>query len=185
MKKKYLFIGIGFVLFLTVIVCCLLLIKSFNKDKQEVLENGNIINDSYDKVKSEVTEYNQMRIDIASLIDNFYYSTIANEYEANLEKFKKYDNIVNNITNEINVIDGKCNQIYQDKNINDICNNYKNDYETIVNVFVNDINNYNNKLANYNKDEEQYLELFKSSYISDYIDYNNDGMYLKKDDING
>ena len=185
MKKKYVFISMGIILVLTVIVSGVLLVNSFNKDKQEMLENGYLINESYDKVKSEVINYNQMRVDIASLIDNFYYSTIVNEYEENLDKFKKYDDIVNNITKEINVIDGKCNQIYQDKKINNICNNYKVDYETIVNVFVNDINNYNNKLSNYNKDEEKNLELFKSNYINNYIDYNNDSVYLKKDDING
>ena len=184
MKKKYLFIGVGVVLFGVIVLSILSLIKSFNKDKQEMLESGNLIKEAYDNVKKEVENYNNIRIDIAKLTDNFYYSTIVDVYDDNLEKFNTYDSIINDITKQITVIDSKCGQLYNEKEVNDICNIYKKDYETIVNVFINDINSYNNKLSSYNDDEEGNLELFKSNYISDYVDYNGDGIYLKKDGIN-
>lgn len=184
MKNKKLLIMMGSLIGLMMIVLIIILISNFNNDKKEMLENEKIISESYERVKEEVINYNKIRKDVSEFINNFYYSTISKEYSNNLDKFKEYDEIVNNITNEIFKIDSRCNQIYQDKDINNICDNYKNDYETIVNVFVNDMNNYNNKLTNYNNNSNSNLDLFKSSYINDYIDYNNDNIYLKRDEVN-
>ena len=82
---------------------------------------------------------------------------------------------------QINILDDKCDKMYNDKEVNKICSNYKNDYELVLKIFNSDILNYNNKLNLYNKDNNKGLELFNSKYIKGYIDNNID---LKKEEVN-
>ena len=76
---------------------------------------------------------------------------------------------------EPDILDSKCNIIYSDSNVNNKCKNYKYNYELIVNVYMNDINNYNKKLNSYNDNYDEKLEEYKTKY--NYIDYNNDKKY--------
>jgi len=183
-KKKTIIISISIIIIVAIILLIMMFINNLNEDKKIVEKNINIINDSYEKLKEEVANYNDLREDMSLFINNFYYDTIEEKYSDNLVILNSYDEVVNKITNEIKILDSKCDNVYSDEAINNICNNYKNDYETIVNIFINDINNYNNKLESYNKDNSKNLELFKSNYINDYIDYNNDNIYSEKDEVN-
>ena len=183
MNKKILIIVILLVS-VVVISFVTMFVNNINEDKEIVKKNIETINETYESYKDEVNNYNKSREDISLFINNFYYDKIENEYSNNLEKLNNYDEIMNKITNKIKIFEEKCITIYNDNNINSICNNYKNDYEIIVNVYLNDINNYNNKLNSYNKDNNKKLDLFKSKYINNYIDYNNDGIYSKKDEVN-
>jgi len=186
MKNKKILIAIGItVAMLIVISLVTVFIINLNNDKKKTEENMVLINDSYNNLKNEVENYNNIRNDISEFINNFYYDTIEEKYVDNLKSLNDYDSIIGSITNEVKILDSKCNISYIDDEINNICNNYKKDYETIVNVFMNDITNYNNKLDSYNKDENKKLELFKSRYINNYIDYNNDNNYEQKVVVNG
>jgi len=186
MKNKKILMAIGILFAMLIIISLItILIIILNKNKETIKENINIINISYNNIKNEVSNYNNIRNDISEFINNFYYNTIEEKYVDNLKLLNDYDSIIGNITTEIKVLDSKCNISYIDDEINNICNNYKTDYETIVNVFMNDINNYNNKLNKYNIDENKRLELFKSRYVNDYIDYNKDGNFEQKVVVNG
>lgn len=185
MKKKTIIL---IIITLIIIIGLGILINKFinniNEDQKTTKQNIELINKSYDSIKKEVENYNNSRKDIAIFINNFYYDTIDNNYSNNLESLKKHDEIIGKITKEVKVLDTKCNLIYNDTQVNKICKNYKNDYEVIINVYINDINNYNNKLNSYNNSNNKELELFKSNYINEYIDYNKDGIYEKKDEVN-
>lgn len=183
-KKSIIIVSIVLIIIIVIVTLIMIFINNLNKDKELVEDNMKRITESYDTLKEEVGNYNNLRYDILVFINNFYYDTIEDNYSSNLEILNNYDNVINKITNEIKVLDSKCDVVYPNEEINNICNNYKNDYETIVNVFMNDINNYNNKLSSYNKDNNKNLELFKSNYINDYIDYNKDNIYSKKDEVN-
>lgn len=185
MKKKTLTI-VGIILFILIIIGIIAsnFIKNIKEDKKITKQNIEIIETNYEKLKKEVENYNNSRRKIATFINNFYYDTIENNYQNNLDLLEKHDDIVETITEKINILDKKCNTLYNDPKIDNICNNYKKDYEIIVNVFINDLNNYNNKLITYNKDNNKELLLFKSENAIDYIDYNKDKIYEKKDEVN-
>ena len=184
MKKRMIWM-IAIIVVLAIVACFVIkFIKNVKDDKKTVEDNITVINDSYNKIKYEVTNYNKLREDISNFINDFYYENVEEKYSSNMELLGKYDEVVNKITSEVKILDTKCNISYTDKEITNICNNYKNDYEIIVNVFINDINKYNNKLNNYNNDLDKNKELFKSKYINDYIDYNNDNKYEKKEEVN-
>jgi len=186
MKNKKMFVLVGVLVAMLVVVTFItIFIINLNKDKEIMDENQNIINFSYNNLKNEVSNYNELRNDVLQFINNFYFNTIADDYSNNVEILNKYNTSLGKITSEVKVLDDKCNVIYKDKDINTICTNYKTDYETIANLFMNDINNYNNKLSMYNNESEEKFALFKSDYISDYIDYNNDNKYEQKVVVNG
>lgn len=184
MKKKKLIISGIIVILIGIISLILVFINNINNDKKITKENINSINESYNNIKEEVVNYNNLRKDITDIINNFYYDTIEKNYLNNLKVLEDYDSVINKIINYIKILDNKCNIIYNDYETDNICNNYKIDYETIVNVFINDINSYNKKLDLYNKDNSKNLELFKSKHIDDYIDYNGDNIYLEKEEVN-
>ena len=68
--------------------------------------------------------------------------------------------------------------------VNNICNDYKEYYETIVNVYFNDINKVNGFIDSYNSEYSKNLERYNSDLVTDYIDYNKDGKYLERVDSN-
>lgn len=158
-------------------------VKKVKEDQKITEENIKIIEKSYNNITEKVIDYNQSRNEIAEFINNFYYDTIEKKYNDNLEALIKYDSVVKKITKEVQILDEKCNMIYTDTNINNICNNYKKEYEIIINLYVNDVNNYNTKINSYNQANKKELELFKIDY--EYVDYNNDQIYEMKDEVNG
>lgn len=184
--KKRMIIVVSIIL--VIIIFCyagLSFMKGLTNDKKVISENMEIIKNSYNNIKKEVEIYNDIRDEVTLFINNFYYDRIENEYLDNVNKLNSYDEVINKITNEVKKLDDKCNITYTNTEVNNICNSYKNDYELIVNVFVNDVNSYNRKLSSYNNDNNGNLELFNSEYIKDYIDYNNDSIYEKKEEVNG
>ena len=89
-------------------------------------------------------------------------------------------NIKNN-TKNVKILDKNCkNNIFNDSIINNICNTYKLTYEQIINVYVNDIENFNNLVDTYNNETKLNLKKFTSSNVDKYIDYNKDGKYEDK-----
>lgn len=183
-KKSIILIGVIVVIIVIITYLIVMFVKNVSNDKKIVEDNTNTINNSYNVIKYQITNYNSLRDKVSSFINDFYYENIEDNYLSNIEALNNYDEIINKITNEVKILDTKCNIVYTDKEVNNICNNYKKDYEIIVNVFVNDINKYNSKLNSYNKDLNKAKELFKSKYINDYIDYNKDNIYEKKEEVN-
>lgn len=178
-SKKIIVFGIiiiGTILFIG------LFINRVNNDKEKIEKNIGLIKDSYNSLKEEVGKYNDKRNEISMFINNFYYDTIEEKHSSNIENLNKYDTIIKNITDVIEELDNLCNIKYTDEGVDKICSSYKTDYETLVNVFVNDFKIYNNKIQKYNTDNNGSLDLFESKYINAYIDYNNDNVYLKKDE---
>ncbi len=183
-KKNILIIWGVIVILIVLLALIIIFIKKLNEDKKEMENNEVLINSYYDNLKKEAEEYNQIRKEISLFINDFYYETVKEDYENQIESFKKYDDEILEITDIIKELDKKCKINYTKEIIQNKCNSYKKDYETMVNVFLNDINNYNKKLDGYNKERGENLDLFKSSTVLNYIDYDEDGIYLEKDDSN-
>ena len=80
-----------------------------------------------------------------------------------------------NIDNYISNINFRCKGTYNDSKINKLCDTYKGVYEKLVNLYISDIDNYNNFITEYNKNKNESLELIDKVH-DDYIDYDNDGL---------
>ena len=173
MKKKLIIIGI--IIFLAVGLIMYILVNNIYKDKTDIAKDIETINNNYELVKKEIENYNTIRLQVADIINEFYYETIKDNYNNNKLLLDNYTLVVDNITKYVKELDSKCNVIYNNSDVNTKCKNYKYNYEVIVNVYMNDINNYNNKLISYNEYSNNDLELYKTTY--NYIDYNNDNKY--------
>ena len=84
--------------------------------------------------------------------------------------------MIKKIDNNIDKIDKRCKIIYEDKNINKICDSYQELYEKIINLYVLDINNYNKKIDGYNNYKNENIDNYEMIH-NEYIDYNDDGVY--------
>ena len=158
-----------------------LLIANIMKEKKESTKNIEIIEYNYNELSTNVSEYNQIRSDLSEKLNNFFYDKYPKEHETYVELLTKYNNNIKKIDKNISNINDRCNVIYKDKNINSICNNYKVTYEKLINLYITDLTNYNNKITSYNEyQDNEDVNLFELIH-KDYIDYNNDNTYEGKD----
>ena len=88
---------------------------------------------------------------------------------------EEYNKEMKNIDTYITNIKMRCTGIYNDSEINKVCNSYKTVYEKIVNLYISDIDNYNNFITKYNENKNDKLELIEKIH-KDYIDYDEDGI---------
>ena len=74
------------------------------------------------------------------------------------------------IAGNVSEINSKCNVIYSDISVNKICDSYSILYEKLINLYVMDLNNYNNKISSYNEYKKDDISLFNMIH-NEYIDY--------------
>ena len=150
-----------------------LIISSIIKDKKETTKNIELIKYNSEQLNENVLEYNEIRKELSAKLNNFMYDKFIDDKEKYEEILVKYNKNIEKIDNNIKNIDDRCKVIYNDKDINNICNNYKINYEKLINLYVSDINIYNQKIVSYNEYKSENIELFKLIH-NDYIDYNQD-----------
>lgn len=177
-KKIKLIIIIGIILVIIIILS--LFIMNIINDKKETDKNMEIINTNYNELSANVKEYNQIRTDLSGKLNNFIYEKYPEEHNSYIEILNRYNENIKKIDTNINNIDNLCNVIYKDISINKICNSYKDTYEKLINLYISDLNNYNNKIVSYNEYKGTDTSLFELIH-KDYIDYNNDKEYEGKD----
>lgn len=179
-KKKILFIIIGLIILLLVGGGIFSIIK--NKDADKLVIND--INNSYDKLESSIVSYNGTRSKLIELLDGYFSIYLERDYDKFIEILGDEKDLLDNILKEVEKLDNLClDRLFKDKDVNDICNNYKAYYETVYNVYVNDVNKINEYIVEYNNQNNKNLDTYSSVEIN-YIDYDKDGIYLEKEDSN-
>lgn len=153
--------------------------EEYENDKAKLQEN-------YDKFTSHITEYNASREDLGVLLDSAtYYEDLPKVYDSIQNFYISYDELINKIMLSVKEIEKSCKREYMEEEYNSMCDSYQMIYEKMINVYLEDVNIYNNLINEYNNwvSGEQY-SLFQSQYVTDYIDYNSDGVYEGKADVN-
>ena len=176
-NKKYLII-IGIVLLIVTIISVLVI--NITKERKNLRKNIEIIEYNYNELKTNVEEYNQIRTELSTKLNDFIYDKYASEHESYTTILTNYNNVIKNIDKNISNLDDKCNVIYSDLNINKICDSYKITYEKLINLYISDLTNYNNKINSYNEYKGTEINLFELVH-KEYIDYNDDYKYEGKD----
>ena len=162
-------LGIGLVIFNSVRV---------SKNNEIVM---NDIREGYNKLEKDIKSYNDVRSNLVNTV-NSYYSSEMNEY------YDKFVNILNSekkllgdIEKKVNKLDKLClDRLFKKSEVNNMCGKYKVYYETLNNIYINDINDVNNIIVNYNN--EYNGELVEFSSDREYVDYNEDGIFLERED---
>lgn len=144
------------------------------KKEQELLaSNMKEIKDSYELLNGNVHSYNSIRDEISVKLSSFFYDSYKKEKDSYDDIFTRYNATISEIDKNIANIDKYCDVLYNDSNVNKICDSYKSLYEKLVNIYVSDLNNYNQKISGYNEYKKDNIPLFTMIH-SNYIDYNKD-----------
>lgn len=161
------------------------------KKKEEVIiadEIGNVYKTFYQKED----DLSSFRKDLIKEFNEYvsFYSEMEEGYDDMVDNFKKYEVYVQEIEDTSSYLKDKCKSKYSSSDANEKCNYYYIYLEKSINMFVEDIKFFNNKIDEYNKwieaenesvikeDEHEKLEKYDSKKYKDYVDLNNDGTYL-------
>ena len=183
MKKnnKKIILIISITLISSLIIILTLFVLNIVNDKKISNKNMQLIKTNYNELSTLVTEYNQIRTKLSEKLNNFIYEEYPKEHNSYIELLNKYNNNIKDIDSKVNNINTKCDVLYSDISINKICDSYKVLYEKLINLYITDINTYNNKIISYNeyKEKNEYEEM--ELIHKEYLDYNQDKQYEGKD----
>ncbi len=169
-----------------------LFISSVKKDQREMNARMDVIIKDYTKFNSNLEKYSLKRDEIhQNFLDTIYYETLGNNDTQYKNKLYEYEKIVTDISKSTKKLREYCKEgiYYSKSDVNSKCNSFKQGYEEMINTFVEDINLYNSNLNQYNdwldnegKTDSVKLDNYKTS--KKYIDYNKDGKYAGKGEMN-
>lgn len=162
-KKIIFYVGGGIIL-----IGIVLLFISFVNGKKDVDKNMAIIKSNYNDLSNNVIDYNSIRGELGVLFNNFRYDSFDLDIDKYRDIFVRYDEIIRKIGSNVLNIDDMCNVIYSDSEINKICDNYKSIYEKLINLYVMDIDIYNNKVSSYNEYSGKNIDLVSKLYDYNY-----------------
>ena len=156
-------------------------------DKQKALEalKTSIVND-YEDFKVKVEVFSEERTNIYQSLNKITYLTdIKVNYASLIEKYKNYEETLKEIDKVSKDLKVNCfEQEFKEVTINNKISAFVINYEQAVNYFIQDVNNFNEKVKLYNDWLKQTyptaqvveLEEYVSSYTK-YVDVNNDGVF--------
>ena len=170
-SKKKLIIGIISIILVTAITIFVLMIA---KDRKEKKNNMEIIRNNYNLLATSINNYNEIRSKYSEMSTVLIIKSYKDKHEEFVTLLAEYNKEMKNIDNYISNIKMRCTGIYSDSEINKICSSYKTVYEKVVNLYVSDIDNYNNFITKYNESKNESLEIVEKVH-EDYIDYDGDG----------
>lgn len=162
-------------------------ITKMNKEKKEIENKQNDIKDKYQQFKEDVDKFLDARKEYHSVVvDDLFVESVEEDYEEWMESFKKYQKAVDGVIEQSKDLGKLCiNKTYPDKNVMTNCQSYMINYETVMNYFVKDVQEFNEFMDEYYQDYKgdetlyPHYELDENVYY--YVDINDDGEYRGKD----
>ena len=158
MDKKRLIISI---IIIIIVFLGVFITIDINKEKREINNNMELIKKNYHLLSNSIDKYNEIRNEYTNMSNVLLIDEYKSKHEEFLALLASYDEEIKNIDAYIENISFRCNQIYIDTEVNNICNSYKSLYDKIINLYIADINNYNNIISKYNEYSDEKLEPHK------------------------
>ena len=171
------------VVIIIVILVISVVVIGINKEKRDINNNMEQIRKSYSFLTGSINKYNDIRTEYIDKTSVLILDDFKDKHADFINILDQYNEVMKNIDSYISNINYRCMYLYNDNEINNICNSYKGIYEKVVNLYVNDLNNYNNLITKYNEYNEEKLPLYEMVH-KDYIDYDNDSVFLGRNDSN-
>lgn len=189
-KKKLLILFLlGAVSIITGLI--LLFISNLKKDQKEMNDRISVIIKQYDEFSSEIEKVNATREELhKDFLDTIYYDTFEKNDTSYKNRLLEYEEAITKISKDNKTLKEYCNSniYYSSSDANSKCSAFNLAYEQMVNTFVDDINKYNSNITKYNSwlDEQgntTSLRLEKYATKKTYIDFNKDGDYSGKEEV--
>lgn len=186
-NRKISFIMILVSIFMITSGCLSSLIIGLKEDKKMTNMRMEEVDLEYEDYSTMVSLFEEER---DSIYENVFTKiTYENMYANNkfiTNKLSNYEAMVDEMHKNTNKLDRLCDDMYYPKSsVNSICNNYKIIYEQVNNYFVMDIDTYNDNIDKYNdyiKGVDPNLVLKKYNTKKKYVDFDNDGEIIGKDE---
>ncbi len=197
MKRQYLRL-FSFLIGITFIISGVLftLVNNYKQDKKKKIDEekliadeiGNVYQTFYDKEKSLSTFRDEVINEFKSF--SVFFTTMPDKYANIASKIENYEKNITEIEDISSYLKDKCTQRYSVLEANDKCDAYYINLEKSINIFIADMELFNSKIKEYNKWTEtenssaiatkkyDKLEEFKVKKYTEYVDLNDDGTYL-------
>ena len=185
-KKGIILIIISILLiFIGVIVS---VITSMNESKKEMDTKIQSIEESYNVFQPLTEDFQAQRKSyVQTVVVDLFYESVEENYTVWIDEIKEYHQVVDKIIGAAQPLNELCiGQEYIDGDTINRCNAYINNYETVMNYFVKDMNEFNEFLEEYKTSYETENNSEIISYKLDsekynYVDVNDDGKFIGKD----
>lgn len=177
--KKYKKIGMTFIILSVVIIMVGIIFAILIKNKKTMEENIGIIKKTYTNFSVAVGDNYDIRAELSDKLNQFNNENYPNEHATYSDLLIKYNENMTSINISIDTLEDKCKIDYDDKQTNIFCDNYQQLYEVINNAYVENLNNYNNKITRYNETSEEDYDVFPL-INKDYIDFDKNGIFSGK-----
>ena len=140
--------------------------KNFTEDQNKSLQKMNQIKESNNNLKENIISYNQNKKSITEYLSIYYEEQFIKDYPTIMDLFNKNETIIKEVSQQEKKLNTNCqNQIYQDKEVNQICNTHSKTYQKLLEVYQKDIKSLNKTIELYNEGKEDKLALFQSQYV--------------------
>lgn len=156
--------------------------ESTDKINKEYDKDVELLQTNYDNFINYITEFNDSRTELATLMKKAMYYEDLPDVSDNLNEFYvTYDSLIGKIVTSVENMNQACKREYMEVEYNDMCDSYQITYEKLLNIFYEDVKSYNKLITDYNTwAESDKYQVFESSFVKDYIDYNNDNVFEGK-----
>lgn len=184
-KKKFfiLFTVVGTILvFLGILLAVITIV---NKQNQEKKDTENKINVYYTGFKQYADQFADIRQSYTEAVtENLYPESVSEEYDNWLEAIDSYKKLVDQAIIPAENLRNLCiDKTYSNKDVENNCTAYIINYETIMNYFVKDLEEFNTFITDYLEDNDSSdvttYDLDTDKY--NYLDVNEDGKFIGKD----
>ena len=163
--------------FMLVVGCGSSYISGLQNDHKKVNKRMHDVTDTYKEFTINVKLFNEER-DILhkTTLSNTYYDVFYTNDKGIKNSISNYEAMLDEINKKVVSLDNLCADVYYvDKDINNNCKTYKEVYEKVNNIFINDVKDYNNNVYKYNQHNEKQLGAYETK--KKYIDYNKDNKF--------
>ena len=183
MNKKKILVGFVIVIVVGLIVSLFFFFKGIVDDNKRTHNQIIEIKILSSNIDDYVSEFNNQRKTLSFLLTDTYTSNLKDRHDNIFMLLDKEEGVVREVQEVIHTMDKDCgDRIYSDSSANEICHSYKNTYEEMVNVFINDVSHINDMIDEY---VSSYGDMGKyvSGDFDTYIDYDGDGVFSGKEDL--
>jgi hypothetical protein len=173
MKDKKRLIKIVLSIVSTVIILAFLMIvinsvyKKANSSNKKYQEKIELINSSYNQFSLLIEGFNSKREKLGEYMNNTVYYEDLYLIKDELYKFyEEYDEIVGSLSTVAESLKLNCKNKLTDEDANKKCDSYKEAYEMVIDIYLTDIDMYNEKAIKYNElKKDEPAQIFESKYV--------------------
>ena len=182
-KKNIIIIAVvGTVLvFLGILLIVVNQIRNQNQEKEN--RENNLVT-YYSEFKDKADKFADKRIKYTEkVVENMYYESVNDEYDDWIKELSSYNQLVDDILSSAKSLEKLCvNQVYTKEELKNNCDAYIINYETVMNYFVKDVEEFNSFISNYNNEYDSKVDTYQfDANKYHYLDINDDGKFIGKD----